>query len=275
VVEIATAAAERDVDRILKDLLALPGKIAEERQKRVIVVIDEFQEVVGLDKHLPAVMRSVFQQQGDVCHVFLGSKRHIMTDVFTNSNQPLYRMAKVLPLGPIERSVFADFLLKRFASTAMEVSDGAVEHILDITGCHPHDTQQLAYFAWSHGYLHRQRVTSDVVDLAFSRVLQVEDDRYTNLWEDLPRGQRLVLKALAAEGDRGIYSEEYRLQHGLGAPTTVQAAIAALRKKDLVEPTGDGYRITDRLLGAWILRYRHGPEPIVRIPRTPMKTDEE
>jgi len=38
VVEIATAAAERDVDRILKDILALPGKVATERQKQVVVI---------------------------------------------------------------------------------------------------------------------------------------------------------------------------------------------------------------------------------------------
>ncbi len=49
------------------------------------------------------------------------------------------------------------------------------------------------------------------MDEAFTRVLEVEDARLTVQWEDLPRSQRLVLKALAAEGDRGIYSEEYRL----------------------------------------------------------------
>jgi AAA+ ATPase superfamily predicted ATPase len=77
VVEITTAAADRDVDRMLKDLLALSGKVAEDRKKRVVVIMDEFQEVMGFDKRLPAVMRAVFQQQGEVSHVFLGSKRHL------------------------------------------------------------------------------------------------------------------------------------------------------------------------------------------------------
>ena len=81
VVELAMAAADRDVDRILKDLLELPARIAKERGKRVVVVMDEFQQVVGLDQHLPATMRSIFQQQADVSHVLLGSKRHIMTQV--------------------------------------------------------------------------------------------------------------------------------------------------------------------------------------------------
>ena len=270
VVELAAAAAERDVDRMIKDLLALPARIAQERKRRVVVIMDEFQEVMGLDKHLPATMRSIFQQQGEVSHVFLGSKRHIMTDVFTGSNQPMYRMAKAIPLGVIDRTIFAGFLRDRFASTKTQASDDAIARILDLTGCHPHDTQQLAYFAWSHAYLHRMPVTSDLVDQAFRRVIDVENDRFTVLWDDLPRSQRMVLKALAGEGDKGIFSEDYRLRHGLGAPTTVQAALTALRKKDLVESTTEGYVISDRILSAWILRYRRGHEPIVRIARDPV-----
>ncbi|MBI2863370.1 MAG: hypothetical protein HYX94_02255 [Chloroflexi bacterium] len=141
--------------------------------------------------------------------------------------------------------------------------------ILDITGCHPHDTQQLACFVWSRDYLQQIPVTSAVVDQAFQRVLEVENDRFATLWEGLPRSQRQVLKALASTGDKGIYSEEYRIQHGLGAPTTVQGALAALRKKDLVESTEEGYAIADRLLSAWLLRYRTGPEPEVRISTSP------
>ncbi|HEX5417954.1 MAG TPA: hypothetical protein VFZ25_20035, partial [Chloroflexota bacterium] len=272
VVEIAATVAERDVDRILRELLALPGKVAEERQKQVVVIMDEFQEVVSIDRHLPAAMRAVFQQQGEVSHVFLGSKRHIMTEVFTGSNQPLYRMAKVVPLGVIDHDVFEGFLRQRFASTATMVSQGAVERLLDITGCHPHDTQQLAYFTWSQAYLHRQPVTPELVDEAFRRVLEVEDDRFTILWEDLPRSQRLVLKALAADPDSGVYAEGYRLRHGLGAPTTVQGAIHALRKKDLIEAVGEGYIIADRLFKAWILGFRRGSEPAVRI-RRPSPSD--
>lgn len=273
VVEIAAAVADRDVDRILMDLLALPGKIAEERQKQVVVIMDEFQEVVSIDRRLPGTMRAVFQQQGEVSHVFLGSKRHTMTEVFTGSNQPLYRMAKVMPIGVIDRDVFAEFLRARFASTATLVSEGAVERILDITGCHPHDTQQLAYYTWSKAYLRGQPVTPELVDDAFRRVLEVEDDRFTLLWEDLPRSQRLVLKALAADPDNGVYSEEYRLQHGLGAATTVQGAIHSLRKKDLIEAMGEGYVISDRLFTAWMLGFRRGPEPAIRI-RRPSPLDE-
>ncbi len=264
-VEIATGVAAQDVDRLLADLLALPGRIAKDRKKRVALIMDEFQEVVEVDAHLPAVMRSIFQQQGEVSHVFLGSKRHLMRKVFTDDNQPMYRMAKLMPLGVIDGALFANFLRDRFATSQLEVSAEAIDHLLEITGSHPYDTQQLAYFTWSKAYLEGKAVTSDLVDEALLQVLQVENGRFSEVWQTLPTSQRLVLKALASTGDGGVFSESYRLQHGLGAPTTVQKALSALREKGLVESTEAGYTIPDRLFRTWITRYRHRPDPRVTI----------
>ena len=37
------------------------------------MVLDEFQEAPQIDKQLPALIRSVWQMQQDVSHLFLGS----------------------------------------------------------------------------------------------------------------------------------------------------------------------------------------------------------
>src|SRR5688572_15078316 len=128
----------RDIDRTIEELLTLPGQIATERKRRVALVLDEFQEVLTIDHHLPAVMRSIFQFQSEVAHVFLGSKRHLMHRVFTDENQPLYKSAKPMPLHPIARQEFVAFIRDRFAATGQRITEDAMNHILDITQSHPH-----------------------------------------------------------------------------------------------------------------------------------------
>jgi AAA+ ATPase superfamily predicted ATPase len=54
--------AREDVDATLERLFELPAQIAAERGQRAALVFDEFQEVVEIDPHLPALMRSVFQR---------------------------------------------------------------------------------------------------------------------------------------------------------------------------------------------------------------------
>ena len=65
-----------DIDATLERLLELPGELAAERGRAVALVLDEFQEVIDIDPRLPRLMRAVFQQQPEVAHVYLGSKRH-------------------------------------------------------------------------------------------------------------------------------------------------------------------------------------------------------
>ena len=55
--EFTGGAAPHDIDATIEDLLRLPQTVALERKRRVVVVFDEFQEVLELDLALPGVMR--------------------------------------------------------------------------------------------------------------------------------------------------------------------------------------------------------------------------
>ena len=68
-------------------------------------------------------MRSVFQEQPEVAHVYLGSKRHMMRRLFSDENEPFWRSAKPVELGVIA----PDGRLAQFVHTGMP--DDAVERI--------------------------------------------------------------------------------------------------------------------------------------------------
>src|SRR5262245_48600432 len=72
-----TAAKEAaDVDATLERLFELPAELAAERRRRAVLIIDEFQEILDIDPELPKLMRTVFELQPDMAHLYLGSKRH-------------------------------------------------------------------------------------------------------------------------------------------------------------------------------------------------------
>lgn len=244
----------RDIERTIEGLLELPGQIAAERKRRVVLILDEFQEVVSLDPHLPALMRSIFQFQTEVAHVFLGSKRHLMQRVFTDANQPLYRSARPLLLGPISAEDFATFIVDRFGATGLQIADEAVAAILSITEGHPHDTQELCFFAWGIAYGEQSVATPALVERALGRVLEAENAHYTTLWESLTPNQRAVMAALTESGE-AIFSESYRRRHQLGSASSVQRALESLLERELVEAAPPRrYRVPDAFLRAWIAR---------------------
>ena len=60
--------APEEIDDTLERLLELPAIVAADKRKHVVVYFDEFQEITEIDARLPALMRSVFQQQQHVSH---------------------------------------------------------------------------------------------------------------------------------------------------------------------------------------------------------------
>jgi len=252
-VELAVSEQRHDAEDLLEKLLELPQSVARERKRRIVLVLDEFQQVVEIDEHLPALLRSVFQTQADVAHIFLGSRQHLMRQVFTDRNQPLYRSARSLPLGIIPAADFAVFIRERCRASHVAIDQQAVDRILSITSCHPHDTQELAHFAWALARDADGRITTSVVDAALDRVVAAEDAHYTTLWESLTLAQRRVLLAIARDPGRQLFAEPFRRTHRLGAASTVQTALERLLEREIVEGASTrGFSLPDVFLRAWL-----------------------
>jgi hypothetical protein len=243
-----------DIDDTIERLLALLGELAAERGRRVAIVFDEFQEVLALDSGFPNLMRAVFQAQPEVSHVYLGSKRHLLERIFNDRNEPFWRSAKQMEVGPIPRDDFASFLLERFLDSGKGIDDAGLERLLDATGGHPYGTQELAYFVWELVPAGGEAGVA-AVEEALTRVLRSEHNHFAQLWDDAPQPQRLVLLALAAEPTRSPYAADYHARHDLPATPTLQTALGGLQRKELVgRDAGGEYRVIEPFLAEWLLR---------------------
>lgn len=242
-----------DVDATLERLFELPGQLAGERARRVALVLDEFQEVVDIDPNLPKLMRSVFQEQPEVAHVYLGSKRHMMERIFNDENEPFWRTAKQIELGVIAPPLFRGYIERHFKKTGRATDSGVVDALLDVTHGHPYATQELCYFLWEETP-ESEHATSERLDEALSRVARSEHAHFSLIWEKAATTQRLVLQALATEPGRPL-GGDYRRRHKLPGPSSVQRALEALVKDELASRDGQGvYRIAEPFLAEWILR---------------------
>jgi len=243
----------QDVDATLERLLELPGLLAAERGRKVALVLDEFQEIVDIDRHLPKLMRSVFERQPEVAHVYLGSKRHMLERIFSDENEPFWRSAKQMELGVIAPPLFRGFIESQFAKTGRTVEPYTVERVLDTTHGHPYATQELCYFLWEETP-EGGTVGAEQYETALTKLLRSEHAHFGLVWDKAARAQRLLLQALALEPGRPLASD-YRRRHGLPGPSSVQRALGALLQDELVSrDSGGEYRITEPFLAEWLER---------------------
>jgi hypothetical protein len=216
----------------------------------VALIFDEFQEVVDIDPALPRLMRAVFQEQPEVAHVYLGSKRHMMRRLFSDENEPFWRSAKPVELGVIAPEAFAGYIAERFRASGRAIGAAAVDAVLATTGGHPYATQELCYFLWQLT-APGETADPDRVHAAIEGVLRSENAHFATVWDRASAQQRLLLQALAAEPGH-VLTADYRRRHDLPTPSTVQSAVTALERQELVRNDGGAVRIVEPFLAEWV-----------------------
>ena len=183
---------KEDIDATLERLFELPAQLAADRNARAALVFDEFQQIVDIDPRLPDLMRSIFQEQPEVAHVYLGSKHSMMTEIFNDENEPFWRSAKQMELGVIPPDLFRPFIRARFAATGRGIGDDVIARVLDVTRGHPYGTQELCYAMWEvtpEGSV----ADDDAFDAGLGRVLRSENSHFDRIWEKASKGQRTTL----------------------------------------------------------------------------------
>ncbi|MBM3820377.1 MAG: ATP-binding protein [Acidimicrobiia bacterium] len=247
--------SERDINRLANEVFALPGRLAAERKRNVIVALDEFQAIDAFDGgSVEHALRAAAQQQRRVGYVFAGSEPSLMEKMI-GPRRPFYKAGPVMRLDKIPPPVFAEFIEKRFAKSGLLPEEGLGAAIVDLAGNLPYDVQRLAHETWDDIHAAgRKRVKLDDLHATLARLLGEHETMFEAVWQRLTLAQRAVLRAVVLQGGRELLSADTRARHRLGAPSSIQASLTALMKQDLVVKEGPQYVVVDSLLREWIAR---------------------
>src|SRR4051812_48779554 len=138
----------RDINRLANDVFALPGRLAEERKRTVVVALDEFQAIDSFNGgSVEHALRAAAQLQRQVGYVFAGSEPSLM-DKMIGPRRPFYKAGPVMRLQKISPTVFADFIERRFTKSGIRPETGLADAIVDLAGNLPYDVQRLGHETW-------------------------------------------------------------------------------------------------------------------------------
>jgi AAA+ ATPase superfamily predicted ATPase len=246
-------ASPRTSDLELDEVLRGPAKLAARQNRRVVVVFDEIQRILEYgDDLVERKLRSVTQHQADVCYLYLGSRKHLVQEMFLDRSRPLYRSAGHYPLGPIDTKHWTPFIGKRFRDARKKIDNATIAEICRLTEGHPFYTQHLCHVVWELTEP-GETVTGDTLEDAVRVLLDREGYAYTMLWESLTANQRRFLRGLALESDVvKPFSAAFVQKYGLRTGSNAQRASQALVERDQIDPDNGTFVIVDRFFKLWI-----------------------
>ena len=245
----------KDVARLAPDVFTLPARLAEVRRRRVVVALDEFQAIGGFNGGtVEETLRAAVQHQRQVGYVFAGSEPSLM-EAMLGPRRPFYKAGPVMRLQKIPADEFSAFIDLKFRKAGMRPEAGFGQAVLDLAGHLPYDVQRLAHEAWDDARADgARRVGLEHLHATLRRLLAEHAVFFEASWQRLTLGQRAVLRALVLEDGAGLLSADVRTRHRLGGASSVQAALGALQREDVITRDGERWVVVDSLMREWIAR---------------------
>jgi hypothetical protein len=247
--------SDRDVSRLAEEVFALPGRIAEARNRSLVVALDEFQAIGAFNGgSVEHALRAAVQHQRRVGYVFAGSEPTLMERML-GRNRPFYKAGPVMRLQRIPPDRFAAFIEDRFRATRIRPAPGLGAAIVDLAGNLPYDVQRLAHEVWDDVRTAGARGAGlEDLHATLTRLLGEHDTLFEGMWQRLTLAQRGALRAAVLEEGRELLSADVRARYRLTGTSTVQASLAALVREDLLTRDGPRYVVVDSLFREWVAR---------------------
>ena len=237
----------------LIEVLAAPEELAKRTKKIVVVVFDEFQQILQYDDDLTErQLRSSIQHHKNVSYLFLGSRKHLLQNMFLGQSRPLYRAAAHYPLGPIATEHWQPFIASRFRMEIIKIDTRQIAGLCEQTEGHPFYTQHLCHVLWAMTEP-GTAVDELSIEKALSELLGRESHAYVTLWETLTKNEQRLLRGLAnSDVPPKPFSSDFTRRYGLRSASNSQRAAQSLVLKDIIDHEQSSFVITDRFLRLWI-----------------------
>lgn len=237
-----------------EEVLQLPEVIAKAKGIRIVVCIDEFQQLGDFPDSLTfqKKLRGVWQRQSHVSYCLYGSKKHMMEQMFQNQSYPFYRFGDLFYLDKISEDDWVAYIRDRFKVTGKRISDNLARVICSVTDRYSSYVQQLAWLVWLKA---QNEATMADVQYAIDRLLDACEPLFIQQTEELSAYQMNFLHALANGVHTGFTQSSVLSGYRLGTAANVTRLRKALIEKDLITvSTPKHLEISDPILTLWLKR---------------------
>jgi len=231
------------------EIIDLAETIAKAKKIKIVVCIDEFQSIGNFDDPLAfqRKLRSHWQHHQNVGYCLYGSKRHILIDIFANSEMPFYKFGDIMFLEKIDNKIWGKFVQKRFKDTGKTISRKDAEYLAAQVENHSYYVQQLAQQSWLRT---KTACSTAIIDNSLQSIKNQLSLLFVGLAETLTATQLYFLRAII-EGET-VFGQENLSKYRLGTSANVIRIKDALLSKEIIDITAKNIEIQDPVFKLWL-----------------------
>jgi len=254
--------SEEDFAKLFRSVFKTADVIAERAKKRVVLIFDEFQDILRLKeykglKNVLDLYRGALQKRGNVCHIISGSRVHMLRSIFEEPGSPLFQHFTSETIGDLDESyatkLFSSVVENREIGVGKEELRKSGKKIFSLVGGHPYYIILLAE-AWDG---------KNSLENTFERLIAAPTGSlyiYANyvIAEDLGKatGGPMLNKIVRVIAQEGKPMESSEIARKVGKPQNyIQSYLRHLSDYDVITRVDRGvYRLVDNVISRCIAK---------------------
>lgn len=236
-----------------EEILDLPERIAKEQGIRIVVCIDEFQQIGEFADSLTVQkrLRGVWQHHQHVSYCFFGSKKHLMENIFQSRRMPFYQFGEMLHLKCIPMEYWVPFICSRFEKYGKKISEEYAARICHTVKNYSSYVQQLAWNVMAETEI---EVNEESFTEGFNALLEQNSSLFIQQTEGLTTYQLNFIRLLCNGIHSGFNTQSVVELYSLGSKSNVDRIKKCLIDRELITIEKEGVFLADCVFELWFKR---------------------
>lgn len=236
-----------------EDILNLPERIAQEQGVRMVVCIDEFQQIGEFTDSLTIQkrLRGAWQHHQNVSYCFFGSKKHLMENIFQSRRMPFYQFGEMTHLKRIPTEYWVPFICSRFEKYGKKISEAYAGRICQVVKNYSSYVQQLA---WNVMAETEKEVNEESFEEGLKALLEQSSGLFIQQTEGLTTYQLNFIRLLCQGIHAGFTTQAVSETYPLGSKSNIDRIKKSLVDKEIITIEKEGIFLADSVFELWFKR---------------------
>jgi hypothetical protein len=247
------AIEEKDALSALLEGMRHTEKLAVNKKKKLVVIIDEFSDLEKYNgQAIEKALRSEIQKQTHIGYILSGSEESVMLSMIRDRKRAFYKLGRIMELGPIKSKAYAKFILGWLNKGGFTINDDDLQRVFEIGNEVPYNIQRLCNVMWDYAG-ETKAINTALIEKLPVIIAQQDSPHYEMLWRSASQPQKMLLIALSKDQAAKPFSKDFQLKHGIGPSSSIKASFDSLVKKGILFKSLRGsYHFVDRFMPYWI-----------------------
>lgn len=237
----------------ISNALNMPERIAVRKGVKLLVCIDEFQQIGEFSDttSFQKELRTIWQHQANVTYCLFGSKKHMMENLFDTPDKAFFKFGDVIYLKTIPLNYWLEFISRKFSAAGKIITEKQIERICGVVQYHSSYVQQLCWYVYLSS---SDVVTDEDIDVGVEELICQNAALFESWTDNLAAYQMRLLMAVADGIHDGLSSADVIAKYRLVSSSNVVAVKKSLLDKNLIYSEGKELYLTDPVMGMWLKR---------------------